>query len=243
MREMVFKEQIGRMEALFRRKLEAGVLAEYWRALHYVEDEVFEKAVDFVASSFKPFPSEPFPSVATIESAVIDMKEEGMDEVYEPEREGAPPDYSALDFCQKCGNLGLFLDELVARFCSCEKGRLKKASWNVEPAYSNWEKKKRDEKIQMNLARLPQSAGPVRGLQEKNALGFWEANAVEHEAWCADKRKQIEEIKRRREELEEKRREEKKILVPGSLKRILEETMAQVSERMPETEEDGDVPF
>ena len=242
MRESTFKEQVGRIEALFERKLDAGILAEYWRALHYVEDEVFEKAVDFVMTSFKPFPSEPFPSIATLESAVIDMKEEGMDEVYEPERSTEPPDYSILDFCQRCNNVGIYIwADGLSHFCQCEKGRLKQASWNVEPAHSNWEKKKRDEKIQRNLARLPPSLGPVHGIKEWNPLGFWEDTQEEHDRWCADKRVQIEEIKRRREEFEEKRRQEKKVIAPGSLRRVLDETLAQVSEKMPA--EDEEVPF
>lgn len=242
MNERVFKDQVGRMEALFQQKLTAGVLAEYWRALHYVEDEVFEKAVDYVMISFKPFPSEPFPSIASLESAVIDMKEEDMGELYEPGREAQPPDYSALDFCQRCNNAGIYIwADGRSHFCQCEKGRLKLASWNVEPAHSNWEKKKRDERIQLNLVKLPPSAGPVRGIKEWNPLGFWEDTQAEHDRWCAAKRKQIEDIKRRREEFEEKRRQEKRTIAPGSLRRVLNETLAQVSEKMPA--EDEEVPF
>jgi hypothetical protein len=242
MREGVFDYQMRRLEEVFKGGVELPVRGEYWQALHYVEDDVFEKAVNYVMTSFKPFPSEPFPSIATLESAVIDMKEEGMDEVYEPERNIETPDYSILDFCQKCNNAGIYIwADGLSHFCQCEKGRLKQAAWDVEPAHSNWEKKKRDEKIQRNLARLPPSLGPVRGIKEWNSLGFWEDTKEEHDRWCADKRKQIEEIKARREEFEEKRCQDKKMIAPGSLKRVLEETLAQVSEKMPA--EDDEVPF
>jgi len=244
MREGVFDYQMRRLEEVFKGGIELPTRGEYWQALHYVDDDVFEKAVDYVMTSFKPFPSEPFPSIATLESAVIDMKEEGMDEAYEPETEAPPPDYSAIDFCQRCGNAGIYIGEDgQSHFCQCEKGRLKRAAWNVEPAHSNWEKKKRDERIQRNLARLPTSAGPVRGIKEWNPLGFWEDTQQEHDRWCAAKRQQIEDIKYRSDQLEERRRQEKKMIDPRSLRRVLEETLAQVSEKMPEPEEDDSVPF
>lgn len=246
MREGVFDYQMRRLEEVFKAGVELPARGEYWQALHYVEDDVFEKAVDYVMTSFKPFPSEPFPSIATLESAVIDMKEEDMGELYEPEKNTEMPDYTALDFCQRCNNAGIYIwADGLSHFCQCEKGRLKQAAWNVEPAHSNWEKKKRDEKIQQNLARLPPSAGPVRGIKEWNPLGFWEDTKEEHDRWCVAKRKQIEDIKRRQEEFAEKRRQEKKTWPQDSLKRVLNETLAQVSEKMPAAEEDDDlgIPF
>lgn len=102
--------------------------------------------------------------------------------------------------------------------------------------------------VEEEAKKLPPPEPPYRGLQEKNSLGFWEETQAEHDRWMTAKRIEIEDIKRRREEFEEKRRMEKKVIAPESLRRVIDETLAQVSERMPTNREPGEdeedsVPF
>lgn len=221
-----FDKGMKRLEAIFNhgKELQGDARGEYIEMLRFLEAPAFDAAVTIVIETFKPFPSESFPSPVTIQDAVTMARSE--DQVSWSRERGAP-DTSILEFCQLCRNLGIYLAfDGQARICKCEKGRIKQASWDVP-----YGARKREAKIQDELDKLPPSKGPVHGLMEKNAMGFWESNAVEHERWCAAKRREIEEIKHRRAEFEEKRRQEKKVIAPGSLRRILDETLAQVSEK------------
>lgn len=239
-----FQTEMIRLEGMFRAGKELPTRAEYWRSLRYVEDGIFKRAVDYVISSFKPFPSEPFPALATIESAIIEMKSEVPDEIYERGKYTETVDLSSLDYCQRCDNSGMYLaTDGQAHICECEKGRLKRASWKLDPAFSDWQRKRRDEKIQQNLTKIPPSRGAIHGLQEWNPLGFWEPTSEEHEAWCAAKRAQIEDIKRRRAEFADERAAARTEIGVEPLKRVLAETLAQVSERVVPEQGDDDVPF
>jgi len=184
-----------RLEQMFNRGAEIGhnIRMEYFEALKYVNTRVFQEAVAFVIGSFKPYPSEAFPSLAVLESAVIEVRSEAGDEVSREAR-GYPPAYlSKLDYCQRCDNRGLYLTEDgQARFCRCEKGRIKRASWDVPYGI-----RKREERIQEILEKVPPSHGPVHSLHEWNPLGFWEDTQEEHDRWMAAKRTEIEEIKER----------------------------------------------
>jgi len=228
-----FDKGMRRLEAVFNhsKELQGDARGEYIEALRFLEAPAFDAAVTMVIETFKPWKEEPFPSPFTIQDAVTMAQSE--DAIFGSRRERGAPDSSAADYCQRCQNSGLFLGaDGESHICQCEKGRMKRASWDIPYGV-----RKREARIQDELDKLPSSKGPVRGLMEKNALGFWEANAIEHERWCAAKRKQIEEIKRRREEGDERRRSEKKTIAPQSLKRVLDETLAQVSEKMPKMEE------
>jgi len=181
-----------RLEQMFNRGVEIGhnIRMEYFEALKYVDTRVFQEAVVFVIGSFKPYPSETFPSLAVLESAIIDMREESAEAAAREARRTAP-DTFRNDFCQRCSNLGLYLgDDGQAHFCVCEEGRVKRASWDIPSGV-----RKRDEKVQKALEKLPPSHGSVRGLHEWNPLGFWELNVMEHERWMAAKRTEVEEIK------------------------------------------------
>jgi len=238
-----FDKGMARLERMFNRGIPLGsdLRLEYLHVLRFLEAPAFDAAMTIVIETFKPFPSEPFPSPITIQDAVTMAQSE--DQVSWSRQQGAP-DASAADFCQRCRNVGIFLGaDGESHVCGCEKGRMKRAAWPIP-----YGARKREAKIQDELDKLAPSKGPVHGLQEKNALGFWEPNAIEHEKWCAAKRKQIEDIKRRREEFEDKRRREKMVIAPGSLKRVIDETIAQVAEakrsREPsENEEEEEVGF
>ena len=164
---------------------------------------------------------------------------------------GGPLDFAELEFCQRCENRGIYLSEDGgAKFCRCAAGRAKLAVWRLPTGAGAG---KRKEAIEKELRRGDPPEPPTKGLKVRNELDFWEDSQEVHDLWCAAKRKQIEEIKRRREEFEEKRRMEKKVIVPGSLKRVIDETLAQVAEakksrepadREPgEDEEEEEVPF
>jgi hypothetical protein len=188
-----FHVGMSRLEKMFNGCLELGteVRDEYYQALQYVRGVVFRDAVQYVVETFKPFPSEPFPSVATIEDAIVRTRESAGEEAGWDTRRQAPPDNRVLDYCQRCDNIGLYLgDDGLAHICVCEKGRLKRASWGVE-AFA----RKREEKIQKALAKIPPSSGPVCGLREWNPLGFWEDTQEEHDRWKAAKLAQIEILK------------------------------------------------
>lgn len=193
-----FEVGMVRLEQMFNRgaELEKNVRGEYFEALKYVEPRVFHDVVGFVIDSFKPYPSEPFPSLVVLESAVIEIRSEAGEEANREARDYSPAYLSKLDYCQHCDNVGLYLaEDGQARFCRCEKGRVKRASWEIPYGV-----RKRDERIQKVLEKVPPSHGPVHGLHEWNPLGFWEDTQEEHDRWMAAKREEIEEIKRRQAE-------------------------------------------
>ena len=191
-----------RLEQMFNRGIEIdhNVRKEYFEALRYVNTRVFQEAVAFVIGSFKPYPSETFPSLAVLESAVIETRDESAEAATREARRRSG-DTSRIDYCQRCDNLGLYLrNDGQAHLCQCEKGREKRASWNIPFGI-----RKRDEKIQKALEKIPPSSGPVRGLHEWNPLGFWEDSQEEHDTWMAVKRVEVAAIKERMAGMPERR--------------------------------------
>jgi hypothetical protein len=82
MTDETFHLEMMRLEKLFNRgrALEDSIRDEYKESLAYVADDVLHKSVGAVIDTFKPFPSDPFPSVSTIIAAVMDV-----DKIVEPE--------------------------------------------------------------------------------------------------------------------------------------------------------------
>lgn len=217
-----FDKGMARLERMFNRAtaLADDVRLEYLHALRFLEAPAFEAAITMVIETFKPFPSEPFPSLFTVQDAVTMAQSD--DQVSWLGQRGAP-DASAADFCQLCRNRGLYLaPDDKAHFCRCERGRLRRASWDVP-----YGARKREAKVQDALDKLPPSKGPVHDLQEKNGLGFWEDTQGEHDRWMAAKRIKIEEIKKRRAE-----RPEKKLSPSDELRfELLKDTVAKLGLR------------
>jgi hypothetical protein len=162
---------------------------------------------------------------------------------------GDPRDNRRLNLialCQRCDNVGLYLaEDGQARFCQCEKGRLKRASWNIDAGV-----RKRDEKIQKALEKMPPSLGPVRGLHEWNPLGFWEDTEEEHDHWMARKRAELVEIHARADIRDRRLAAEKKTWPREIMKRLVMETIGQMQAARPEAErepgadeEEEEVPF
>lgn len=226
----IFNAGLGRLERIFNRgtSLEKAVRTEYFTALCYEKPRIFDDAIQVVIETFKPYPSEPFPSVATIKIATLGVVDETEDETG---REAGIPqskETRELDYCDQCRNSGLFLNlEGTARFCDCEKGRLRQAAWGVRSGDH-----KRQEKIQRTLDRLPPSAGPVHGLREQNPAGFWELTKEEHEKWMTAKRAEIAEMDARIKDSVSRAVEERRVVPPGSIKRLVEEQVCQVRENM-----------
>lgn len=128
-----------------------------------------------------------FPLIAEIRTS--------MDEVLRQRSEADERDLDSRQFCQRCGNSGLYLtDDRTAAPCSCRAGRMKYARLMLGLLAS------RTEVEEYAKTKLPPAEPPVYGLQERNPLGFWEDTQEEHDAWCEKKRHEIEDIKRRRAE-------------------------------------------
>jgi len=192
----IFDAGMERLERVFNRgkSLEKKVKDEYFTALCYERPRVFEDAVQTVIETFKPYPSEPFPSVATIKIAVLRVVDEGIEDAGHETETAQAQDTQEPGFCERCRNSGLFLDlEDVAHFCVCKKGRLVQAGWGINPG-----DRKRQEKIQKALEKLPPAEPPHKGLKEWNSAGFWESTKAEHEKWMAAERKKIAEMDARR---------------------------------------------
>ena len=236
---------MNHLEKIFNGGIEIGdeLREEYYEAFRYVRPTVFRDAVQLVVETFKPFPSESFPAISTIENAIMESRDNASEEAGWETRRYPTPDYKVLDYCQRCNQIGLYLgDDGQAHFCVCEKGRIKRISWGIDAHV-----RKRDEKIQKALERLPASSGPVRGLHEWNPLGFFESTQAEHDRWMAAKRIEIEEIKRRQAE------HPRGPTLPDELRRrLLKDTVAGVRGRMTvpvmrepgdDQEEDDSVPF
>jgi hypothetical protein len=191
-----FSHDFIRLEVLFNegRTLEAARRNEYYDALRYYDPADLTAAVNFIARRFHPVYNERFPSIATVMEAIFSIKEASL-QPFDAEPEIDP---GALDFCQRCHNRGFYLGEDdVAHPCVCEKGRLCRAAWGVpihEPD--------RQAKIQAALDRLPPSAGPVRGLQEK-VKGIWQDTDDEHGWKCVALQLRYELMRRRRKRQEE----------------------------------------
>jgi hypothetical protein len=235
-----FDKGMRRLEAVFNhgKELQGDARGEYIEALRFLGAGEFEEAMTMVIATFKPFPSEPFPSVFTIQDAVTMIQSENG--IYKARRERGATDTAAADFCQRCQNSGLHVGaDGQAQACQCERGRMKRASWPIGHGT-----RRREARIQEVLDKLPSSKGPVRGLMEKNALGFWESNAVEHEEWVKRKQEQIRAL--------EAREAERKSLAPSvrprtidreALKQAVAATKARAEERAAEIEEEDGIPF
>jgi len=222
----IFNAGLGRLERIFNRgiSLEKAVRTEYFTALCYEKPRIFDDAIQAVIETFKPYPSEPFPSVATIKIATLGVVDEDEDET--GRETGIPQSKEILDYCDQCRNQGLYLGpEGTAHFCDCEKGRLRQAAWGVRSGDS-----KRQEKIQRALDRLPPSSGPVHGLRERNPAGFWELTKEEHEKWMTAKRAEIAEMDARR--IKDNASRTKPVVPAESIKRLVEEQVRQVRENM-----------
>jgi len=226
-----FDRIMKRLEKMFNQgeELKGDVRLEYLDTLRFLDALLFEEAVRLVVETFRPYQAEPFPSLATIQDAVTLIRIE--DKIYgdKGERE--------LDYCQLCQNTGIYLaDDGIARTCRCEKGRLKRASWAIDSGA-----RKRQERIQEALDKLPPSKGPVRGLMEKNALGFWEPNAIEHERWMEAKREQIRRLEARDAEREKQAgRRPPRTIDREALRLTIAATKALVAARTREIEEEED---
>ena len=223
MRVDEFSVQMARLEELFNggQKLSEARRNEYYEALKYTGIRLFMETVSYLRDTFKPFPAEQFPSPVTMQDAIIGVSKEKKDEIIEKQT-------SEFEYCQQCNNIGIYegLDH-EAHFCSCEKGRMKKAIWNIRP-----EERKREEKIQKALKKIPKSTGPIRGLKEKHPLGFWTDTEERHEQWMEAKRKEIEEIDKKR--AMSRPRE----TIPDELrKKLLKDTIADISKKMLPEEE------
>jgi hypothetical protein len=212
---------MSRMERMFNRglQLKEATRTEYYRGLLYEDPDLFDDAVKGILETFKPFPSEPFPSLATIKIAILRMVEETEGE------SGGFHDMAELDFCQQCRNSGFYLgQDGQAHFCICDKGRYRKAAWGVRGGTN------RQERVQRTLDKLPASkGGPVRGLLEKNPNGFWELTAEEHEKWMTAKRAEIAEMDAR---IKDRPSRKKGAVPPESIKRLVEEKIRQVRSNM-----------
>ena len=202
----------------------------YFRQFQYTAAWSFDRAVRRIVEIRDD--GYGFPLVAEISTAI--------DEVQRSRSQADEADMGAREFCQKCDAFGIVpTDGANSAFCSCHMGRLKQARLRVGLTA-------RRSEVEEEVKKLPPAEPPFRGMQEKNPLGFWEQKAEEHEEWCAAKRAQIEDIKHRRAEFEAERAAARTEIGVEPLKRVLAETLAQVSERVvPETEEDDDesVPF
>jgi hypothetical protein len=241
-----FDKGMRRIEAVFNRgkELQGDARGEYIEALRYLEAPVFDAAVTMVIETFKPWKEEPFPSPFTIQDAVTMAQSE--DAIFGPRRERGAPNSSAADFCQLCENRGLYLaDDGMAHFCRCEKGRIKRASWDIP-----YGARKRDARIEEALDNLSPSKGPVRGLMEKNALGFWEPNMVEHERRMEGKREQVRRLEAREAEKQTRKSDRlPRTIDREELRRAVAETRALTLTRRNESaeasqeEEEEQVPF
>ena len=231
----IFDAGMGRLERVFNqgKPLKKSISEEYYTALHYEKPQVFEDAIQTVIETFKPYPSEPFPSVATIKIATLGVVDEDVEDARHETETAQTQDMQELDFCERCKNSGLFLDlEDVAHFCVCKKGRLVQAGWGVSLG-----DRKRQEKIQKVLDRLPSSSGPVRGLCERNPVGFWELTVSEHEKFMTAERKKIAEMDARR--IKDNASRKKGTFPEGSIKRLVDEQVSQVRSNMSAHLEDG----
>ena len=224
-----FDEGMSRLERMFNHglQLKDDVRKEYYTGLIYEDGPSFDDVVKGILETFKPFPTEPFPSLATIKIAILKMAEEAEGRAEEFH------DTSELDFCQRCHNNGFFMDlEDVAHFCTCEKGRYRKAAWSVQGSTN------RQERIQKALDKTPASEGPIRGLMEKNEHGFWEATEEEHNKWCDNERAKIAQMD---EAIQRRAAGGKRVVTTDSLKRIVAEQIQQVKGSV--RTDDQEVPF
>jgi hypothetical protein len=214
-------------------RLREEIRNDYYRSLFRVDLVVFGDAVEDVMETFRPFPTESFPCLATIRAAISRMTDGpggGTDQ---------PHDTKELDYCQQCGNSGFYLgQDDQAHFCVCDKGKYRQAAWSV------FGDNKREERIERALSGLPSSLGgpPVRGLQERNPAGFWELTAEEHDLWMENKQADIAQMKTRLEARAAEKESGKRVVPLDSLKRMVNERLSQVKASMPVEDADS-VPF
>jgi hypothetical protein len=226
-----FRESFGRLESAF------GEQGAERRQFYFHQFEsspywIFKRAITRMIET-RSEDTYGFPLVSEIHMAV---------ERVERERSTADgADWEAREYCQQCANHGFFLTERgTAAFCACRAGRLKQARMRLGLSA------RRSEVDEYVKTKLPLPEPPVRGLQEKNPLGFWEDTQAEHDRHMTAKRAEIEEIKRRQAE------HPRGPTLPDEIRRrLLKDTVAGVRGRMTvpimrepgEDEEEDAVPF
>jgi len=186
----------------------------YFRQFEHVQLWAFDRAmrriVDIRDDGYG------FPLVAEINTAI--------DEVQRARSQADEADMGAREFCQRCSNLGLYQTERgTAAACGCQAGRLKQARLILGLSA------RRIEIEEYTKTKLPPPSPPVRGLKERNPLGFWEDTQEEHDRWMAAKRAEIEEIKRQQAE-----RPLRSMLPDELRKKLLKDTVAGLRKRMVE---------
>ena len=174
-----FTKSFSRLESAFGIQ-DAQKRQFYFRQFEYTQAWAFDRAIRRIVDIRDD--GYGFPLVAEINTA--------LDEVMKQRSAADEGDLEHREYCQKCQNLGFFLnDKKEAAFCVCQAGRLKQARMKLGLSA------RRTEVEEYARTKLPPSLGPVRGLHEWNPLGFWELNVMEHERWMAAKRTEVEEIK------------------------------------------------
>lgn len=238
MTKRIFDAGMARLEQMFNKgaQIKENVRTEYFTAFCYEKPKIFEDAVQFVIESFKPFPSETFPSVATLKIASLKVMDE--DEERSKAEEFRPENILNKPFCEKCRESGLYLDYMsAAYFCACEKGRFRRAAWGVGTG-----DRKRQEKIQKALDKLPPAEPSYRGLKEWNPAGFYELVEVEHLKWMKAERAKIDEIDARRAKARESqggRADRGSTGLSGAIKVALAEISELKKPRKPEIDPEG----
>jgi len=225
-----YSEQISRLEKIFGR---CPAPDEYFNTLRNFRPEDFIKAIDNVIQTHRPYTGHVFPSP----SAILDA----LNDVMKNQTWATPEDLAGAEFCGRCENRGMYLEEGRAKFCDCIKGR---RAWAV---FRYWPNRK---KIAEEQAKIKSGAPPHHGLKERNPLGFWEDTQEEHDRWMARRRAELLESHARADIRDRKLAEAKKTVPRESLRRLVEEKISQVQanrpqdERQPgEDEEEEEVPF
>jgi len=205
-----FRESFGRLESAFG---EQGAERRqfYFRQLEHVSTWAFSRAVRRIIEIRDDRYG--FPLVAEIHTA--------LDEVEREKPSAGAFDFEAREYCQRCENRGWYMNARGGVSpCSCRAGRLKQARMRLGTSARRTE-------VEEEVKKLPPPEPPVRGLQEKNPLGFWEDTQEKHDRHMTAKRAEIEEIKRRQAE------EPPRLTMPDELrKRLLKDTVAGVRGRM-----------
>jgi len=227
-----FGKEFSRLEAVFNfgSEIEPRARAEYFDSFRHVDLSLFRRAVNAIIDGFRPGGAEKFPSIASIYNAIIDVSPENKEEAKETQAE-------IRQKCQRCLNLGLYLDvNGDAHFCDCDHGIAKRASWRVPTG-----DKRRQEQIEKIVKKMPKSKGNLQGILERNPSGFWELTEAEHELWMIEKRKQIERIKERIRRYNQRELDKRDEKVVGSIVKAVENTISEI--KRIRVSADDDLPF
>ena len=220
MKKEEFQPIFNRLELAF------GIQKDDKRDFFFQEYEkvptwAFKKAIRKIVDEY-PGPS--FPHPAQINSA--------LEEVYREQPQAMPRDLDRT-YCQRCNNIGLYLEPGgdVGKICVCRAGLLKKARLKVGVSAKIADVEKFAEKL-----RRPEL--PIKGLKEWNSCGFWEDTKEEHEKWMAAKKKEIEEIDKRRALNPEKER-----ISEDLRKKLIKETISEIKAKKQTIKEEDIRPF